>query len=137
MTDSGDVSRFLSRTMKGWTEEDSKLLEQKDKDKRYPVRGFLEQFTYEMCYHSYSTRLTTPQTVGVIRFETRSIAYSISDDFKFIPVSAGRGGIVRGEIEYSSQTIKIDDQQIKTYRKRQKHLASKRRSKNSKPDDDK
>ncbi|KAK9452207.1 uncharacterized protein V1518DRAFT_444757 [Limtongia smithiae] len=80
----------------------------------------------------YSDRDATPDapagpssgvSSGVIKFTTRSIAYSIGDDFKFIPMSS-HNGIVRGEIQVESSTIKLDEQQIKTYRKRQKYMAA-------------
>ncbi|KAK9322660.1 hypothetical protein V1517DRAFT_322823 [Lipomyces orientalis] len=60
------------------------------------------------------------KNIGIVHLRTRSIAYSVSDDFTFVPTSQ-QNGIVRGEIQYSNGTVKIDESQIKQFRRRYKH----------------
>ncbi|KAK9248948.1 hypothetical protein V1506DRAFT_502862 [Lipomyces tetrasporus] len=60
------------------------------------------------------------KNIGIVHLRTRSIAYSVSDDFTFVPTSQ-QNGIVRGEIQYSNGTVKIDEPQIKQFRRRHKH----------------
>ncbi|KAK9495942.1 hypothetical protein V1508DRAFT_408894 [Lipomyces doorenjongii] len=61
------------------------------------------------------------KNIGIVNLTTRSIAYSISDNFKFIPMSTTQGGIIRGEIQSSGGTVKIDEPQVKQFRRRYKH----------------
>ncbi|KAK9367693.1 hypothetical protein V1509DRAFT_625949 [Lipomyces kononenkoae] len=59
--------------------------------------------------------------IGIVSVRTRSIAYAISDNFKFIPTSTTVNGIIRGELQNTTGTIKIDEPQVKQYRRRCKH----------------
>ncbi|KAK9385663.1 hypothetical protein V1515DRAFT_623216 [Lipomyces mesembrius] len=61
------------------------------------------------------------KNIGIVNLRTRSIAHSISDNFKFIPTSTTQSGIIRGEIQNSGGTVKIDEPQVKQFRRRYKH----------------
>ncbi|KAK9313258.1 hypothetical protein V1522DRAFT_400347 [Lipomyces starkeyi] len=61
------------------------------------------------------------KNIGIVNLRTRSIAYSISDNFKFIPMSTTQSGIIRGEIQNSGGTVKIDEPQVKQFRRRYKY----------------
>ncbi|KAK9236909.1 hypothetical protein V1525DRAFT_405720 [Lipomyces kononenkoae] len=63
----------------------------------------------------------TPKDIGIVSVRTRSIAYAISDNFKFIPTSTTSSGIIRGELQNTTGTIKIDEPQVKQFRRRCKH----------------
>ncbi|KAK9460734.1 uncharacterized protein V1516DRAFT_665131 [Lipomyces oligophaga] len=100
ISDPDEIKKFLRRNITGWSEQDSSLFETNSEGEKHPK-------------------------VGIIHFRTRSIAYSISNNFNFIPTNQWNHGVVSGELEYDSQTVKIDEQEVKIYRKRQHYLANK------------
>ncbi|KAK9477087.1 hypothetical protein V1514DRAFT_137377 [Lipomyces japonicus] len=62
-----------------------------------------------------------PTNVGIIMFSTVSCAYAVSSDFNFTP-SFSKRGIILGELHHTGGNGKIEESEIRHFRRRQKYF---------------